>query len=219
MSDSARPHRHVLDPTERFSEVLFGLIMVLTFTGTLSAVSADHAEVRTMLVGALGCNVAWGFVDAVMYLIATIADRSRGGVLLRRLRSIADPGTAHRMIASAMPERIASTLKDDELESLRERLVALPDRRHPFALKRHDLLGALYVFVLVFLTTFPPTVPFMLFSDVHLALRLSNAIALAMLFGLGYTLGKHTGGRPWLMGLAMLVIGGVLVAVTIALGG
>ena len=219
MSDTASDRRPVLDPTERFSEVLFGLIMVLTFTGTLSAVNAERTEVRTMLVGALGCNVAWGFVDAVMYVIATVADRSRGGVLLRRLRSIADRRAAHGIIASVMPERIASVLKETDLESMRERLVALPDRARPFALTRDDLLGALYVFLLVFLSTFPPTVPFMLFSDAHLALRLSNAIALVMLFGLGYSLGKHAGGRPWVMGLAMLVVGGVLVAVTIALGG
>jgi hypothetical protein len=36
--------------------VLFGLIMVLTFTGTLSAASQGRTEVRTMLIGAIGCN-------------------------------------------------------------------------------------------------------------------------------------------------------------------
>ena len=53
------PHR-VLDPMDRISEVLFGLIMVLTYTGTLSVMSDDRTEVRTMLLGALGCNLAWG---------------------------------------------------------------------------------------------------------------------------------------------------------------
>jgi hypothetical protein len=48
----------VLEPIERISEVLFGLIMVLTFTGSLSAAESGHAEVRAMLIGAIGCNLA-----------------------------------------------------------------------------------------------------------------------------------------------------------------
>ena len=74
-----RPVRqHVLDPVERVSEVLFGLIMVLGFTGSMSAATAGRAEVREMLVGAIGCNLAWGIVDAVMYVMATVLSRSRG---------------------------------------------------------------------------------------------------------------------------------------------
>ena len=53
-----------LDPIERSSEVLFGLIMVLTFTGSLRITGADRDSVRTMLVAALGCNLAWGMIDA-----------------------------------------------------------------------------------------------------------------------------------------------------------
>ena len=50
----------VLEPIERISEVLFGLIMVLTFTGSLSAAESGQAEVRAMLIGAIGCNLACG---------------------------------------------------------------------------------------------------------------------------------------------------------------
>ena len=51
------------------------------------------------------------------------------------------------------------------------------------------------------------------------ALRASNAIALVMLFLCGYWLGRYAGHRPWRMGFAMVVVGSVLVALTIALGG
>lgn len=54
------PGKRVLDPMERLSEVLFGLIMVLTFTGSLGAATAGREEIRTMLIGAIGCNLAWG---------------------------------------------------------------------------------------------------------------------------------------------------------------
>src|SRR5262245_54955666 len=66
----------ILDPIARMSEVLFGLIMALTFTTTLE-LTAGRADVRMLLVGVIGCNIAWGLVDAVMYLIATLTERGR----------------------------------------------------------------------------------------------------------------------------------------------
>jgi hypothetical protein len=60
------PHERALGPVERISEVLFALIMVLTFTCSFSVADAGREEVRTMLLGALGCNLAWGIIDAVL---------------------------------------------------------------------------------------------------------------------------------------------------------
>jgi hypothetical protein len=59
----------VLDKPTRISEILFGLIMVLTFTGTISISTAGKQEVRELLWAALGCNFAWGLVDGIMYLM------------------------------------------------------------------------------------------------------------------------------------------------------
>jgi VIT1/CCC1 family predicted Fe2+/Mn2+ transporter len=75
------------------------------------------------------------------------------------------------------------------------------------------------VFLLVFLSTFPVTIPFLLMSDAMRALRVSNAIAIVLLFLGGYELAKYSGGRPWRLGFAMVAIGAALVGLTIALGG
>ena len=85
--------KRVLDPIERLSEVLFGLIMVLTFTGSLSVVGAGREDVRTMLVGALGCNLAWGIIDAVFYLMASLAEKERGFATFRAVRETGDSST------------------------------------------------------------------------------------------------------------------------------
>ena len=61
-----------LDPIDRISEVLFGLFMVLTFTGTLSVLDSGREQVRDMLVAAVGCNLAWGFVDGVMFVLRNL---------------------------------------------------------------------------------------------------------------------------------------------------
>ena len=83
--------KRVLDPIDRLSEVLFGLIMVLTFTGSLSVVEAGREDVRTMLVGALGCNLAWGIIDAVFYLMGCLAEKERGLATFRAVREAGDP--------------------------------------------------------------------------------------------------------------------------------
>ena len=51
------------------------------------------------------------------------------------------------------------------------------------------------------------------------ALRISNAVAVAMLFFAGYSFGHLSGTRPWPTGIAMVILGLVLVGITIALGG
>lgn len=68
--------KRVLDPIDRVSEIIFGLLMALSFTGSLS-VATGHEEIRTVLAAALGCNIAWGLVDAVMYLVGVATERAR----------------------------------------------------------------------------------------------------------------------------------------------
>ena len=86
-------------------------------------------------------------------------------------------------------------------------------------LGKNDFVAAAGVFLLVFLATFPVIIPFICISDAITALRVSNAVALVMLFLCGHTLGRYARFRPVGMGMTMMLIGVVLVAVTIALGG
>ncbi len=183
--------RRILDPTERVSEVLFGVIMVLTFTGSMSVAEAGREEIRTMLVGAIGCNMAWGIVDAVMYVLTSLINRQRD--------LVAAVPTATHGGPTALPS-------------------GAPGGRA--SLTRQDLEGAVATFLLVFLCTFPVVVPFLIFrANAVRALRVSNAVALAMLFVGGYSLGRHSGLSPWKLGLSMIAVGTVLVAITVALGG
>ena len=88
--------RRVLDPSERIAEVLFGLIMVLTFTGSLSIAEAGRDDVRAMLIGALGCNIAWGVIDGVLYLMSALAEKGRALSTYVALRRAATPTEAHQ---------------------------------------------------------------------------------------------------------------------------
>ena len=217
--ETSQQRKSLLDPVERISELLFGLIMVLTFTGSLSAATAGREETRTMLFGAIGCNLAWGIVDAFMYLINTLTERGQGILKLRQVRAAKSPEAAQRIIAEALPGPVASVLQGGEIESLRQRLSRLPEPPARPRLHKQDFLGAAGVFLIVFLSTFPVVIPFIFMHNALRALRISNAIAIVMLFLCGYRLGHYGGHRPWHMGLALVIVGCVLVAITIALGG
>jgi VIT1/CCC1 family predicted Fe2+/Mn2+ transporter len=217
--EAVRSAKRVLEPYDRISEVLFGLIMVLAVTGSLSVAQAGREDIRTMLLGALGCNFAWGIIDGVLYLMACLADKSKAFVTLRAVRNATDAQKAQALIASALPPLIASVLQPAELESLRQRLKELPEPPQRTGLGNKEWRGALGVFLLVFLSTFPVAIPFLFMKDVWLALRVSNGIALIMLFLAGHAFGRVTGRRRWLMGLAMVIVGAVLAGLTLALGG
>jgi len=141
MPDGLTYSRRVLEPNERIAEVLFGLIMVLTFTGSLSIAEADRAEVRTMFIGALGCNTVWGIIDGVLYLMGCLNDKGRGLMIFRAVRRAADPQTAHHLIADALPSVVAAVLEPAELEAVRLRLRQLPEPPNRARLHKDDWLG------------------------------------------------------------------------------
>ncbi|MHC1764529.1 MAG: VIT1/CCC1 transporter family protein [Verrucomicrobiia bacterium] len=209
----------VLDPNERVSEVLFGLIMVLTFTGSLSIAEAGRDDVRSMLIAALGCNLAWGIIDGVLYLMGCMVEKRRELFTLCAIRNVSQPKERQQILADALPVAVASVLQPSELETMCRRLNELPEPRPRATLQKEDWLGGVGVFLLVFLCTFPVVIPFIFMKSVGSAMRVSNAIAITMLFFTGYAFARLTGQRPWLVGLAMVFLGAALVALTMALGG
>ena len=209
----------VLSPVDRVSELLFGLFMALTFVGAVSVAESGRAEIRAMLTAALGCNLAWGLADAVMYLVRTVTDRGRSLTLVRSVRAAADPETGRRLIEASLSRTAAGLVSEAELEAIRGRVVALPSVPERPTLKRDDLLAALAVFLIVVASTFPVALPFVIFADVGTAKVVSRAVTLAMLFCGGLALGRYAGYGSWRAGFMMVGLGTALVAAIIALGG
>lgn len=209
----------VLEPSERVAEILFGLIMALTVTGATSVVTADRTQIRTMLIAALGCNIAWGIIDAGMYVMARLAERGSNAWLLREVRRTVDRESANRIIADALPPLLASISQPPQLDWIREGLHRLPDSETRPRLTGRDWFGALCVCILVILSTFPVVIPFVVFENAQTALRVSNVIAVVSLFFCGVIFARHAGLRPWPTGFIMAVVGVALVGIAIALGG
>jgi hypothetical protein len=209
----------LLDRVDRDTEFLTGLIMALTFTCTLSVANSGNSDVRTAIFGALACNVAWGVVDGVMYLLSCLAQRGEDRLKLHQLQEATDPADARRILEDALPGPVTAVLEPGELESLRARIARLPSTAGHATLEGRDYLAALLVFTAVVASTVPVVLPLALIHDPVIALRVSNATAIGLLFFAGRALGRATGIPARRTGLSMVAIGVVLVGIAIVLGG
>jgi hypothetical protein len=219
LRDEFAQRKRLLNPVERISEILFGLIMALTFTCTISVAETDRAEVKHMLYAALSCNIAWGLVDAVMYVLGVLADRGHNKKLLEAVRKTHKSAIARKLIADAIPPVIAGTMDHHDLEKIRKGLLAMPDDPLHAGVNAGDFKTALGIFLLVFLSTVPVAIPFALISDPNFALRISNLVAILLMFTSGWLLASYGGYNKLLTSLVMTFIGAMLVLLTIALGG
>lgn len=213
-----KPRESVLDPVDRLTEIMFGLLMALTFTGTMSVTVGAGGSINSVLLAALGCNVAWGMIDGVMYLLATATERARARSVILDLQH-APSARAREMVRDALPGSAGDALADSDADTLVElvRKVELPAKAT--LLTGDDFRAAFAIMVLVILATIPPILPFVIFADLPVAMRASNLTAVVMLIAIGIALDRLMKNERWLMRLVVPVIGVAIVAVTIILGG
>jgi len=217
VADAAR--EPVLSPVDRVSELLFGLFMALTFVGAVSVAEAGQAQIRSMFAAALGCNLAWGLVDAVMYLVRTATDRGRFLTLVRSVRAAPDAEAGNALVAASLSQVARRLMSSTEIDGVRRRIAAMTALPTRPRLVLDDWLAALAIFLIVVASTFPVVLPFVFFADVQTAKNVSRAIALVMLFVGGLALGKHAGYGSWKVGLMTVGLGTALVIAINALGG
>jgi hypothetical protein len=212
-----------LDPISSFGEVVFGLIMTLTFTlgaGLMLEQGGPEAR-RELLIATVGCNAAWGIIDAAMFLVTQALERGRRRRILHMIQRTPAACDALRHVAGELEHLLAPMIPEGERRMLYERITnrvrasAIPPNR----ITSSDLLGALASFWLVFLASLPAALPFLLIEPPRLALRISNLLLLGMLFGVGWRWAGYTLARGWAVGLGLMLGGLVLVAIAIALGG
>jgi hypothetical protein len=220
----------LLDPVTRLVEAMYSVLIVLTFTlayRTLEANSPLGQQAATVLVNqlfwaALGCAVAWGLIDGVMYVLSAMFERGHQRRLIMTVSAAADTQEGISLLSDELDGDLADFTTADArtvlYESIYNRLRATPPQTVGF--KREDFAGALGVALVAIGAALPVVLPLLLSqSSPVLAIRLSNLVAFVMLFALGYRWGRHTGAVPWKIGLLLLAIGVAMMAVAIPLGG
>jgi VIT family len=209
----------LLNPMDRAAEILFGLIMALSFTCTIGIANKGQEEIRQLLIGAIGCNLAWGIVDSTMYLMGILAKKNRSKTIFDSVHNPSQSDDARKYISDTLPPAVASAIGTEGVEQIRNKLAGLPNKPMDVRLTSRDFKEALAIFSLIFISTFPVVIPFVFIRDTKIALRISNLVAIVMMFLCGWSVAKYVGYNKWKMSIAVSLIGIILVAVTIALGG
>ncbi len=212
-----------LDPATSMGEILFGLIMTLTFTlGAGLAIQEDGAEgARALLIATIGCNIAWGVIDGVFYVLGQLFERGRRRRVIQLVRGAKKDSDAETLVAGELDDIIEKVMTPDERRKLYVRIIeqVRTGEIPPNPITRDDVMGGIASFWLVFFASLPAAIPFLFIDDARIALRASNAVLLALLFLAGFRWARYTTARPAITGLVFLVFGAALVAMTIALGG
>lgn len=219
---SASIAERYLEPGESLSELLFGLIMTLTFTlGAGLMLREDPTAARDLLIATIGCNVAWGIIDAAFYVSGQMFERARMARVGQLIRHAESEQAAAALVEEELDDLIGVTVDERERADLYLRMARHVRASQPRApsLVRADFAGALASFWLVFFGSIPAALPFLFIRDPWIALRVSNGILIALLFVAGVRWAKYTTLRPWLTGLTFVVAGVGLVALAISLGG
>lgn len=214
-------HRR-LDPAESLGEIIFGLIMVLTFTiGARLASPEDAVGPQELLVAAIGCNLAWGIIDAALYVLGCVYARSELTKLVRSVQASSNASAALDIIRDELDPVWSPMTDSPDREQVYQAILQLVRRARPVPnnIQLEDLRGAHLTFWLVFLTALPAAFPFMIIDDADVALRTSNTILVLLLFVVGYLWGKRVNSKPWLAGMSIALIGLALVLIAIPLGG
>jgi len=214
----------LLDPGSSLGEVLFGLIMTLSFTlGAGIILEQEGMEgVRTLLIATVGCNIAWGIIDGALYVLGQVFERGRLLRLGQSIRETPDAAAAQALVAGELDEMLGPITTEDERTSLYSRVVEHVRQRTPprrGSVTREDLRGAMTCFWLVFFASFPAVLPYLFIDDPWVALRVSNGVLLFLLFYAGFSWAKYTIANPWVAGSSFLLGGVLMVAIAIALGG
>jgi VIT1/CCC1 family predicted Fe2+/Mn2+ transporter len=216
---------------DRLAEILCGLIMVLTFTLAAGLTVAEGPDAAfTLLIAAIGCNVAWGIIDGVLYVLTAMSGRSKRVRLIRAVQDAVDETSAIAVIRPEVEERLQTLATPQARDALcrdiltQMRIDAAAAHAVTQARARtvtaDDLAGAVAIFWLEVVACVPAIVPFILLPHDHLlALRLSNALLVITLFIVGRKWAHYVGLNHLLTGLLMAGIGIGMVGVAILLGG
>jgi hypothetical protein len=211
-----------LDPASRLGEILFGLIMVLTVTLTAGLTVADGREgVRQLLLAAIGCNVAWGIIDAVMYVMDCVTVRSGKMRLVEAVQRAPDTASALKLVRNDIEPDLQELLDPENAEAMSRSVLKHVQQAKVTrtTVTKDDFYGAVACFFLVFVSCVPAALPFLFLSRPHFALRVSNFLLIALLFLVGRKWARYVGTNEWLTGSVMVALGLALVGVAILLGG
>ncbi len=221
--------KRYLDPVDMLVEAIYAVLIVMTFTMAVRlfkpdiAAHPDVAEfiVESLFVAALGCAIAWALIDGVIYILTSLAERGQVRRVVRRSQAAENPAQAVAEVAEMLDACIGQVTTEVERNAFAKGIVSNLAGRHPTEswVERDDITGALALSSVAVISALPVVLPLLLVSDPFIALRISNLVAVAYLYLMGYWWGKYAGARPVRVGAMLAFTGTALTLIAIPLGG
>lgn len=221
----------ILDPIDRLTESIYSVLIVLTFTLAYSAIGAntplEHQiamySVTRMFGAAFGCAVAWGIIDGIMYVLTAMFERGQQRRLAIAVRAAGNEQAGIAVLGQELDGELAGITTPEARANLYQSMYAklLDGAADKVGFHKEDFAGALGVALTAVLAALPVALPLLLAGTLgpNLAVRVSNWVAFAMLFFMGFRWGQFTGAVGWKTGLLLLLVGVSMMLVAIPLGG
>ncbi len=221
---------NLIDPIDRLTELLFSILILLTFTMTAWILGLSGSRERSLgpenivdlAVAALLTVIAYGVIDGVIYILLTMFGRGESHRLLQGIQAADSEQEAVDVIADNLDYMLEPITGYQERRQLYSHiLVHLRDSQpRQIGLKREDITAGLGHILVAILVITPPLLALVLLrQNPETAILVSNAISFFLLFFVGYRWGRYTGANPWKTGLIILAVIVVLVLFLFWLGG
>jgi hypothetical protein len=204
------------------SEPMFGVIMVVCFTSVLRAYpQAAEKVIGTVLLSALFCCIAWGLVDGLFYAWEAHYELDKKKKLQAQVQSPADEKTARELVDDDLGDTVIDLLDEED----KEQIYQIVHKKVPgidlgkVSLKE-DIVTVLIAFGLVVGSSIIVMIPFLIFSPVMNALKISNLTGIFLLFFMGYWREEDTRiTKKLITGGFTALVALIITIVTIVLGG
>ncbi|HSD57506.1 MAG TPA: hypothetical protein VLB04_04940 [Methanotrichaceae archaeon] len=201
---------------------MFGVIMVVCFTSVLRAYPQIAEQViGVVLLSALFCCIAWGLVDGVFYAWEAHYELDKKKKLQAQVQSPVGEKKARELVEDDLGDTIVDLMDEKD----KEQIYQIVEKNVPGidlgrVSPREDILTVLIAFGLVVGSSIIVILPFLIFSPVMNALKISNITGIFLLFFMGYWREEDTRfTKKLITGGFTALIALIITIVTIALGG
>lgn len=217
-----------LDPLDAAVELIYGVLIVMTFTMAVGALDlatlpeySAKTEFQRLLLAAFGCAVAWGFIDAVVYLLICAAEHSRDAATLQEVRAATSAQDRMEIVAEALGDSLGALADEEDHDQIYSVLAANLAEADPVEhwIESDDIRGAIAIFVIACLATIPVVIPLLFGRDPFWSMRIANGLSIAVLFATGYWWARQTNLKAVRTGLLVASLGVFVTLVAIPMGG
>jgi len=205
------------------AEAIYAVIIAMTFTSVLRSYAAiDEAAYWEIIYPALFCCMAWGIADGLFYAWERRYNIRMENKIIDLSRPGQDRDEAMHLIREQLDDTILRNINYEKRTELYRNLMNHLDevgaKRTP---SRWDALAIISAtFAISTAAGLAVVAPFFLVAGLKTALDISNMLGICLLFIIGYHRAyEKSASARMIMGFGTAVIGIVIAAVTILLGG